>query len=84
MAVQIDASSVIDATVTRSTRCAVASLCARVRTPLRCIIALFCVASAGGRAAAAAEPGGVFDYQVRYGPLQIMSMRVTVQCEEYR
>ena len=28
--------------------------------------------------AAAAEPGKVFDYQMRYGPLPIMSMRVTV------
>jgi len=84
MAVQIDATPVTDATLTGSTRREIASLCQRVRMPLRCIVAIVCVASAFGDAAAASEPGGVFDYQVRFGPLQIMSMRVTVQFEEDR
>jgi hypothetical protein len=48
-----------------------------------CAVALLLVA-AGAADCARADPGAVFNYDIRYGPFRVMTMRLTVHVEDDR
>ena len=52
-----------------------------MRRFIRCGGALLLVAALGASGARAAEPGAVLEYEVRYGPLQVMALRTTARLD---